>query len=104
MERRDPGTERSHHFGEGNQYFPLEDVAADLLEESETSTHSTWKGDANYYSIIVKGVRNEDAAWYYREPYEVATDIKGYVAFWKGVEVTGVNAETSEIRPPRDRA
>jgi uncharacterized protein (DUF427 family) len=81
---------------EGNQYFRREDVVAELLEESGTSTHCTWKGDANYYSIIVNGVRNEDAAWYYREPYGAATDIKDYVAFWKGVEVTGVYAETPE--------
>jgi uncharacterized protein (DUF427 family) len=89
---------------EGNQYFPPEDVAADLLEESGTSTHCAWKGDASYYSIIVKGVHNEDAAWYYTDPYDAATDIKGYVAFWRGVEVTGVNAEAPEIRPPSHRA
>ena len=70
------------------------------LESSETSTHCTWKGDAKYYSVIVDGRRNEDAAWYYPEPYGPAADIKDYVAFWKGIEVTGANAEAPEIRPP----
>ena len=85
---------------EGNQYFPPDDVVTEWLESSETSTHCTWKGDAKYYSVIVDGRRNEDAAWYYPEPYGPAADIKDYVAFWKGIEVTGANAEAPEIRPP----
>lgn len=32
-------------------------------------------------------VGNEDAAWYYPGPSAAAVDIKGRVAFWKGVEV-----------------
>ncbi|MGD0747048.1 MAG: DUF427 domain-containing protein [Acidimicrobiales bacterium] len=85
---------------EGNQYFPADDVRTDLLEKSETSTHCPWKGDASYYSVIVDGSRNVDAAWYYPEPYEPAKDIQGFVAFWKGVEVSGTNQDTPEIRPP----
>ncbi len=85
---------------EGNQYFPAAAVRAELLEKSDASTHCPWKGDASYYSIVVDGDRNVDAAWYYREPYEAAKDIKDYVAFWKGVEVTGTNENTPEIRPP----
>lgn len=85
---------------EGNHYFPPEDVAMELLESRESSTHCTWKGDASYYSVVVDGRRNEDAAWYYAAPYSPASDIKGYVAFWNGVEVTGANAETPQIWPP----
>jgi uncharacterized protein (DUF427 family) len=85
---------------EGNQYFPEEDVATGLLERSESSTHCPWKGDASYYSVVVDGRRNEDAAWYYPEPYDAAKAIKDYVAFWNGVEVSGENANTPEIRPP----
>jgi uncharacterized protein (DUF427 family) len=85
---------------EGNQYFPQSDVRVDALEKSASSTHCPWKGDASYYSIVVDGSRNADAAWYYPEPYEAAKDIQGYVAFWKGVEVSGTNEGTPEIRPP----
>jgi uncharacterized protein (DUF427 family) len=84
---------------EGNQYFPTEDVAMGLLESSEASTHCPWKGDASYYSVIADGERNEDAAWYYPEPHDAAKEIKGYIAFWKGVEVSGTNVDTPEIRP-----
>ena len=31
---------------------------------------------------------NQNAAWYYPEPKQAASNIKGYVAFWKGVQVT----------------
>ena len=47
-----------------------------------------WKGEASYYNIIVNGNKNLDAAWYYPEPKEAAIQIKGYVAFWKGVEIS----------------
>ena len=79
---------------EGNQYFPVEDVRTELFETSESSTYCPWKGDASYYSIVVDGRRNDDAAWYYREPFDEAKDIRNYVAFWKGVEVTGSNERT----------
>jgi uncharacterized protein (DUF427 family) len=31
---------------------------------------------------------NENAVWYYPAPSEAAAEIKGRVAFWKGVQVT----------------
>ena len=46
-----------------------------------------WKGIASYYDLEVSGEVNKDAAWYYPEVSELAKGIKGYVAFWKGVEV-----------------
>lgn len=30
---------------------------------------------------------NKGAAWYYANPKDAAKNIKGYVAFWKGVKV-----------------
>ena len=40
------------------------------------------------YHIDVNGKVNEDAAWYYPEPKDAAKNIKGYIAFWKGVLVS----------------
>jgi uncharacterized protein (DUF427 family) len=85
---------------EGNQYFPPGDVKPEFFEQSPTSTHCSWKGDASYYTVVVDGNRNDDAAWYYREPYDAASGIRDYVAFWKGVEVSGANSDTQEILPP----
>jgi uncharacterized protein (DUF427 family) len=86
---------------EGNQYFPPDDVHTELLEPSGSTTHCPWKGDASYYHVAAGGNRNKDAAWYYPEPYDAASLIKDYIAFWKGVEVSGANAGAKEIQPPR---
>jgi uncharacterized protein (DUF427 family) len=72
---------------EGNQYFPLEAVRAEFLKPSATHTVCPWKGTASYYDIEVNGKRNRDAAWYYHDPKPAATQIKGHIAFWKGVKV-----------------
>jgi len=73
---------------EGNHYFPLDSVNAELLESSTHTSVCPWKGSANYYTVVVNGERNANAAWYYAEPKEAARQIKGRIAFWKGVTVT----------------
>jgi uncharacterized protein (DUF427 family) len=73
---------------EGNHYFPLESVDPAVLKPTDHTSHCPWKGDANYYSLHVDGAENTNAAWYYAEPKEAAKQIKGHVAFWKGVEIT----------------
>lgn len=73
---------------EGNHYFPPDAVNAEYLEPSDTQTVCPWKGVASYYTINVGGKSNADACWYYPEPKEAAENIKGHLAFWRGVEVT----------------
>lgn len=72
---------------EGNHYFPPEAVDAALLRPSDTHTTCPWKGEASYYSLLVGGKENSDAAWYYPETTPAAEEIRGRIAFWKGVEV-----------------
>jgi len=72
---------------EGNHYFPVSSLDMKYFVDSDHTSHCQWKGDANYLSILVNGVLNENVAWYYPEPKEAAKEIKGRVAFWKGVEV-----------------
>lgn len=72
---------------EGNHYFPAESVRQEFLLPSDTHTTCPWKGIASYYHIKVGDQINRDAAWYYPEPKEAAKQIKGYIAFWKGVQV-----------------
>jgi uncharacterized protein (DUF427 family) len=72
---------------EGNHYFPPDSISKEYFRESDTHSTCPWKGFASYYSIVVDGEENRDAAWYYPEPKEAAAEIKGYVAFWKGVDV-----------------
>ncbi|NRA65359.1 MAG: DUF427 domain-containing protein [Pseudobacteriovorax sp.] len=87
---------------EGNYYFPEEDVVHDYLAASELSTHCPWKGDASYFSVEIFGETLEDAAWVYLHPSKEARRIKGYYAFWKGVEIikesdADRNARMSEV-------
>jgi len=72
---------------EGNQYFPPDAVRREHLRESSTHTTCPWKGVASYYDVVVGNEVNKDAAWYYPETKEAANDIRGYIAFWRGVSV-----------------
>jgi len=72
---------------EGNHYFPPDSIHQEFLKPSKTQTTCPWKGVASYYSLNVDGKQNQDAAWYYPKPSEMAQSIKDYVAFWKGVAI-----------------
>ena len=72
---------------EGNQYFPVDAIHPEYFKPSETHTVCPWKGTASYYSVEVNGKKNPDAAWYYPDPKPAAQQVKGRVAFWRGVKV-----------------
>ena len=72
---------------EGNHYFPAAALNRELIKPSDKHTVCPWKGTASYYTLVVDGAENVDACWYYPEPKEAAAQIKGRVAFWKGVQV-----------------
>jgi uncharacterized protein (DUF427 family) len=72
---------------EGNHYFPADAIKNEYFAASDTHTVCSWKGTASYYSLEVDGAINKDAAWYYPDPAPAAAQIKGRVAFWKGVKV-----------------
>ncbi len=74
---------------EGNHYFPAGSLKGELVSDSDTTTFCPWKGTAHYYHLTVDGDTNRDAVWYYPEPKEAAAEIRGRVAFWKGVRVEG---------------
>jgi uncharacterized protein (DUF427 family) len=72
---------------EGNHYFPPESLKKEYVQSSSHTSVCPWKGLASYYTLNVDGTTNTDAAWYYPEPKSAAQQIKGRVAFWKGVNV-----------------
>jgi len=72
---------------EGNTYFPPETIRKEYFRPSDTHTVCGWKGTASYYDVVVDGQVNKDAAWYYPEPKPAAKNIKGHIAFWRGVKV-----------------
>jgi uncharacterized protein (DUF427 family) len=72
---------------EGNQYFPPQSVRREYLKPSATHTECPWKGTASYYHVEVNGQHNPDAAWFYAAPKAAASQIKDYIAFWRGVKI-----------------
>lgn len=72
---------------EGNVYFPPASLKKEHFRPTETHTVCGWKGLCSYYDVVVGDEVNKDAAWYYPDPKEAAKNIRGYVAFWKGVTV-----------------
>jgi uncharacterized protein (DUF427 family) len=72
---------------EGNHYFSPESLRKEYFRESQTQSVCRWKSTACYFTIVVDGKENADAAWYYPQPKAAASGIAGKVAFWKGVQI-----------------
>jgi uncharacterized protein (DUF427 family) len=85
---------------EGNHYFPLDAVRWEYLHDSPTHTRCAWKGTASYYTVVVDGKENRDAAWYYPDPSRAAARIAGRVAFWHGVRVERVGEDGAPEKRP----
>ncbi len=73
---------------DGNVYFPATALDQRFVKASATQTVCGWKGTASYYTLSVNGKENADAAWYYADPKPAAANIRGHIAFWKGVTVS----------------
>ncbi len=74
---------------EGNLYFPPDSVRKEYLRPSAMTSTCPWKGEASYYTLLVDGEENADAAWTYPDPKAAASQIRDHVAFWRGVTVEG---------------
>lgn len=72
---------------EGNHYFPRESLKSGHFLPSSTTSTCAWKGEAEYFDVVVDDEVNRDAAWYYDAPKAAAENITGRVAFWRGVSV-----------------
>ncbi|KAJ3017770.1 hypothetical protein HKX48_003385 [Thoreauomyces humboldtii] len=73
---------------ENNVYFPFSSINTSLFTKTAKQTSCPWKGTCSYYTATVDGKENADCAWVYEDPKPAAANIKGHVAFWKGVTVT----------------
>ena len=72
---------------DNNHYFPDSALVKDFFKPSDMHSTCGWKGEACYYSIVVDGKENKDAAWFYADPKPAAVNIKDSVAFWKDVTI-----------------
>jgi uncharacterized protein (DUF427 family) len=63
-------------------YFPRDDVSMEYLSRTDRVTHCPYKGDANYYTILMDGRFAENAVWTYEHPYDAMQVIEGRLAFY----------------------
>lgn len=72
---------------EGNHYFPKQAIRQQYFRESSKQTNCPWKGQANYYDIVIEDKVIPNGAWYYPDPKEAAKNIAGRLAFDRAVTV-----------------
>lgn len=63
-------------------YVPLEDVTAQFLVPSDTSTHCPFKGDASYRSVKVGDRVVEDLIWTYETPNPELAGLAGMAGLY----------------------
>ncbi|CAA9251917.1 MAG: hypothetical protein AVDCRST_MAG10-2291 [uncultured Acidimicrobiales bacterium] len=63
-------------------YLPVDDVASELLEPSDTVSQCPYKGTARYWSVRAGGEVHRDLAWSYAEPVPECPRIAGLVCFF----------------------
>lgn len=64
-------------------YLPREDLRMEHFHPTQTTTFCPFKGDANYFSLVVGDARSEDAVWSYEDPFPEVVGLKDYVAFYR---------------------
>lgn len=81
-------------------YFPRADVRMDLMTATDHATYCPFKGDANYWNIVVGDRVAENAMWSYEVPYDEIAGMKDYVGFyWNRVDSWWEEDEEIFIHP-----
>ncbi len=78
-------------------YFPLEDVSADLVKETDLQSFCPFKGTADYLSLRVGEQSFQNAVWTYANALPESRDIEGYVAFAPDV-LSGIDLGENVLR------
>lgn len=63
-------------------YVPLTAIDASVLRPSKTTTQCPYKGEAEYYDVIVGGEVYKDTVWFYTRPTVECTAIAGLCCFY----------------------
>jgi len=81
-------------------YIPQKDIRMEYLVEEPGSSICEWKGEANYYSVVVGNEKTEKSAWYYPDPNPAFAAIKDFVAFYAGpMDACYVDGERVKPQP-----
>jgi uncharacterized protein (DUF427 family) len=65
-------------------YLPPEDVRIAFLQANGQRSFCEWKGEAEYYDLLVSGKTKVSSAWAYPHPSAAFTPIENHFAFYAG--------------------
>jgi uncharacterized protein (DUF427 family) len=63
-------------------YVPLSSVDQAVLRKSDLVTKCPYKGDAEYYDVVIDGQEMKNLVWYYRLPTHESAAIARLVCFY----------------------
>jgi len=63
-------------------YMPKTDVKLNYLTPSATTTKCPYKGEAQYYNVVIKGKEHKDLVWWYQYPTTESAAIAGLACFY----------------------
>ena len=82
-------------------YLPCDDVRTAFLERGGGSSRCEWKGEADYWSVIVPGRRIDKAAWSYANPLPGYELIRDYFSFYPALVACSVDSIPVVAQPGR---
>ena len=78
-------------------YMPLASVDQSVLRKSDLVTKCPYKGEAEYYDVVVDGKEFKNAVWYYRLPTLESVAIAGMVCFYN--EKVDILVDGESLKP-----
>jgi uncharacterized protein (DUF427 family) len=63
-------------------YLPLSSINQSYLRPSDLITKCPYKGDAEYYDVVINGEVYKNLVWYYRLPTHESATIAGLLCFY----------------------
>lgn len=63
-------------------YLPLTSVDQTVLQKSDMRSKCPYKGEAEYYHVVVDGKRFDNLVWYYNHPTQESVGVARLVCFY----------------------
>ena len=79
-------------------YIPPEDVQTELLVATPKRSYCEWKGQAQYYDVVIDEQRIRDVAWAYPQPTRTFASIRDHLAFYPHL-VDGCFVDGERVTP-----
>ncbi|CAI6090220.1 hypothetical protein V2G26_006272 [Clonostachys chloroleuca] len=80
-------------------YLPLSAVDQTVLRKSQLVTKCPYKGEAEYYHIVINGKEQQNLVWYYRLPTHESAAVAGMVCFYN--EKVDISLDGKPLERPK---